>query len=138
MVVRVKVRVSRGDRALTTVVLVSSSAESEEPTVVLRPEAAEELGLPLESFDIVEVELTSGRTHSLISKDRVRVDLLDEEGRTLSSTSAYLVVDENLTEPLITDATIDALGIVVLSFKRGLWRHSSDPPNIVRRSAVLP
>jgi len=138
LVVRVKVRVSRGDRALTTVVLVSSSAESEEPTVVLRPEAAEELGLPLESFDIVEVELTSGRTHSLISKDRVRVDLLDEEGRTLSSTSAYLVVDENLTEPLITDATIDALGIVVLSFKRGLWRHSSDPPNIVRRSAVLP
>ncbi len=138
MVVRVKVRVSRGDRALTTVVLVSSSAESEEPTVVLRPEAAEELGLPLESFDIVEVELASGRTHSLISKDRVRVDLLDEEGRTLSSTSAYLVVDENLTEPLITDATIDALGIVVLSFKRGLWRHSSDPPNIVRRSAVLP
>jgi hypothetical protein len=54
----------------------------------------------------------------------------------LSSTSAYLVVDEDLTEPLITDATIDELGIVVLSFKRGLWRHVSDPPGVVRRSAT--
>jgi len=132
----VRARVSRDDRALTTVVLVSSGAESEEPTVVLRPEAAEELGLLPESFDIVEVELASGRTHSLISKDRVRVDLLDEEGRVLSSTSAYLVVDENLREPLITDSTIDELGIVVLSFKRGLWRHTSDPPEVVRRGAA--
>jgi hypothetical protein len=84
----------------------------------------------------VEVELASGRTHSLISKERVRVELLDEEGRVLSSISAYLVVDEDLTEPLITDATIDELGIVVLSFKRGLWRHVSDPPGVVRRSAT--
>jgi predicted aspartyl protease len=136
LVVRVRIRVSHGGRSVTAVVLVNSGAESDEPTVVLRPEVAEELGLPLDSFDIVEVELASGRTHSLISKERVRVELLDEEGRVLSSTSAYLVVDEDLTEPLITDATIDELGIVVLSFKRGLWRHVSDPPGVVRRSAT--
>jgi hypothetical protein len=136
LVVRVRIRVSHGGRSVTAVVLVNSSAESDEPTVVLRPEVAEELGLPLDSFDIVEVELASGRTHSLISKERVRVELLDEEGRVLSGTSAYLVVDEDLTEPLITDATIDELGIVVLSFKRGLWRHVSDPPGVVRRSAT--
>lgn len=136
MVVRVRIRVSHGGRSVTAVVLVNSGAESDEPTVVLRPEVAEELGLTLDSFDIVEVELASGRTHSLISKERVRVELLDEEGRVLSSTSAYLVVDEDLTEPLITDATIDELGIVVLSFKRGLWRHVSDPPSVVRRSAT--
>jgi len=45
--------------------------------------------------------------------------LLDEEGRTLSSTHAFLAIDEDLTELLITDATIDELGIVVISFKRG-------------------
>ena len=136
MVVRVRIRVSHGGRSVTAVVLVNSSAESDEPTVVLRPEVAEELGLTLDSFDIVGVELASGRTHSLISKERVRVELLDEEGRVLSGTSAYLVVDEDLTEPLITDATIDELGIVVLSFKRGLWRHVSDPSGVVRRSAT--
>jgi len=124
LAVRVRVRVSWGSRAKTVVALVNSGAESEEPVIVLRPEDAEELGLPLKDFDIVEVELASGRTHGLISK-----------GNALSSTPAYLVVDEGLTEPLITDATIDELGIVVASFKRGLWRHVNDPPNIVRQSA---
>jgi hypothetical protein len=97
LVVRVRIRVSHGGRSVTAVVLVNSGTESDEPTVVLRPEVADELGLPLDSFDIVEVELASGRTHSLISKERVRVELLDEEGRVLSSTSAYLVVDGDLT-----------------------------------------
>jgi hypothetical protein len=45
--------------------------------VVLRPEDVEELGLPLGSFDVVEVELAVGRTQSLISRDRVVVELLD-------------------------------------------------------------
>jgi len=48
----------------------------------------------------------------------------------------YITVDENLTEPLMTDITIDELGIQVISFGRGLWRHINDPPNIVRRSAT--
>jgi hypothetical protein len=104
--------------------------------VVLRPEDVEELGLPLDSFDVVEVELAVGRTQSLISRDRVVVELLDEQGNVLSSTSAYIVVDENLVEPLITDATIDALGINVISFKRRLLRHVNDPPDIIRRSVT--
>jgi len=36
------------------------------------PEATEELKPLLESFYIVEAELASERTHSLISKERVR------------------------------------------------------------------
>lgn len=135
MAVRVRVRVSRGDRSKAVVVLVNNGAESEEPVIVLRPEDAEELGLPLSDFDVVEVELASGRTHGLISKEKVRVELLDDEGNALSSTLAYLAVDEDLTEPLITDATIDELGIVVVSFKRGLWRHVNDLPSVVRQSA---
>ena len=37
MAVRVRVRVSRGDRSKAVVVLVNSGAESEEPVIVLRP-----------------------------------------------------------------------------------------------------
>jgi hypothetical protein len=136
MVVRVRVRISWGGKTRNVVVLVNGGAESEEPVVVLRPEDVEELGLPLDSFDVVEVELAVGRTQSLISRDRVVVELLDEQGNVLSSTSAYIVVDENLVEPLITDATIDALGINVISFKRGLRRHVNDPPSIIRRSVT--
>jgi hypothetical protein len=39
---------------------------------------------------------------------------------------------------LITDATIDELGIQVISFKRGLWRHARDPIDRTRRSAGNP
>ncbi len=100
------------------------------------PEVAESLGFSINDFELIEVELTSGKTHNLISKGKVRVELLDDEGNTLSSTRAYLAVDENLTEPLITDATIDELRIQVVSFKKGLWRHINDSPNTVRRSAT--
>jgi len=37
---------------------------------------------------------------------------------------------------LITDVTIDALGIQVVSFGKGLWRHVSDPEGKVRDSAA--
>jgi len=134
LVVRVRVRVSFGGSSKTVVVLVNGGAESEEPVIALRPEDAEDLGISLSSFDIIEVELASGKTHNLISRDKVRVELLDDQTNTLSHTYAYLAIDENLSESLITDATIDELGIVVISFKKGLWRHINDSPNTVRHS----
>ena len=135
MAVRVRVKISRGSREKTLIVLVNSGAESEEPVVVVSPRDAIDLGFNLEEFDVVEVELASGKTQGLISREKVILELLSENGSTLSTTQAYLAVDENLIEPLITDATIDELGIVVLSFKKGLWRHRNDPPNITRYSA---
>lgn len=136
MVVRVKVGVAWRSKAKTFIVLVNGGAESDEPVIVLRPEDAEELGLLPNSFDIIEVELASGKTHNLISKEKIKIELLDEKGKVISSTSAFLAVDENLIEPLITDATIDELGIVVISFKKGLWRHISDPINTVRQTLI--
>ncbi|MHC1628594.1 MAG: hypothetical protein ACXQTI_07180 [Candidatus Nezhaarchaeales archaeon] len=136
MVVRVKTRLLRdNDKMRDLVVLVNSGAESDEPTIVIDKDNANALGFKLEDFDVIEVELASGKTHSYISRDKVKVELLDEEGKVLSSTHAYVAVDEMLNEPLITDSTIDELGIQVISFKKGLWRHINDPPNVVRESA---
>jgi len=128
------VRISRGNKSKVLVVLVNGGAESEEPVIALRPEEAEELDLSIDNFDLIEVELASGKTHSLVSKDKILIELLDDQENTLSSTYAYVIVDENLTEPLITDATIDELGIIILSFKKGLWRHAKDPLDAVRSS----
>ncbi len=138
MAVRVRLRVvnERLGAAKTLTVLVNGGAESEEPVVVVGPDDARDLGLELEDFELVEVELASGKTHNLLSREKVRVELLGEGGEVLSATRAYVAVDENLIEPLITDATIDELGITVISFKKGLWRHASDPPDRVRRSAA--
>lgn len=65
MAVRVKVGVTWKSKAKTFIVLVNGGAESDEPVIVLRPEDAEELGLSPNSFDIIEVELASGKTHNL-------------------------------------------------------------------------
>jgi hypothetical protein len=128
--------VSRGGKEKALTVLVNGGAESEEPVIVVKPEDARDLGFTPEDFDIIEVELASGITQNLISREKVKLELLSEEGQVLASTYAYLAVDEELIEPLITDATIDELGIIVLSFKKGLWRHISDPPDTVRRSVA--
>ena len=135
MVVRVKVRLSRGSNVKELAVLVNSGAESEEPTVVVDKDVAELLGFNLDDLDVVEVELASGKTHSFISRDKARLELLSDEGRVLSAVDVYVVIDEMLNEPLITDSTIDALGIQVVSFKKGLWRHANDPPILIRESA---
>ena len=100
------------------IVLVNSGAESEEPVVAVDPETASTLGFTIKDFELVEVELASGKTHNLISKEKVKIELLDRKGNKLSQTYAYITVDENLTEPLITDATIDELGIQIIKFKK--------------------
>lgn len=45
------------------------------------------------------------------------------------------MIHPGLGEPMIADVTIDELGMQVLSFGRGLWRHASDPPGRVGRGA---
>ncbi len=137
MVVRVLVRIKNeeNNRSITLRVLVNGGAESDEPIVVVSPREAEMLGISMDELDIVEVELASGYTHSYITRHTYIVELLDNEGNTLSCIRAKLAIDRYLTEPLITDATIDELGIMVISFKKGLWRHKNDPPDRVRQSA---
>jgi len=139
MAVRVRIRIlneiKEKEKVLT--VLVNGGAESEEPVIVISKEDALDLGLSLGDFEVVEVELASGKTHNLISKKKFKIELLDEKSNVLSSSYAYVAADENLIEPLITDATIDELGISVISFKKGLWRHMKDPSDKVRESIKI-
>jgi hypothetical protein len=134
MVVRVRIRITDEGKSIVIKVLVNGGAESDEPLVVVDPNIASKLGISSEELDVIEVELASGTTHNYITRRKYLVELLDDS-TTLSSTHAYIAVDPYLTEPLITDATIDELGIQVISFKRGLWRHVRDPIDNIRRSA---
>ena len=138
MVVRVRVRLrSRSGREKELTVLVNSGAESDVPLIAVRPEQAEELGIwPTEDFDIVEVGLASGRAYGYVLREPVSIRLIDG-CEVLSETETVVVVDPELEEPIITDITIDELGIQVLSFKKGLWKHVKDPPNRVRGPAKL-
>ncbi|HDD26146.1 MAG TPA: hypothetical protein ENF75_03560 [Acidilobales archaeon] len=46
-----------------------------------------------------------------------------------------LIVNPSLDEAIISDQLIDALGITVISFGKGLWRYKKDPEDMIRESA---
>ncbi|HDI75166.1 MAG TPA: hypothetical protein ENF55_04335 [Thermoprotei archaeon] len=89
-----------------------------------------------ESLGVWPPEEASSTSSAYLLPDFVELELLDEKGGVLSKITADLVIQIGLTEPLITDVTIDALGIQVVSFGKGLWRHKKDPENLVRSSTV--
>lgn len=136
MVVRVNVKLVNEDKGKECIVtvLVNSGAESDDPVIVVNPEIAKKLELDFNDLELIEVELASGRKHNYISCKKYRLELIDEYGDVLSHTHAYIAIDDELNEPLITDATIDELGIQIIRFKEGLWRHVNDPIDKIRKS----
>lgn len=131
--VRLKVR-GRGEREL--VALVNGGAHSPEPVLVVDEITARELGYV--AGEVAEASVADARRRVYIVREAVELVLIGEEGEELSHLRAHLVIHPGLEEPLITDTTIDELGISVLSFSKGLWRHASDPPSKVRVSAKPP
>jgi len=138
LVVRVKVRVRsrRSCRSVEVTVLANSGAESPRPCIVVDEGVAKELGLwPSGTFKVHKVEEASSVSEAYVMEGAVELELLGDFGEPLSRVVADLVVQKGLIEPLITDITIDELGIQVVSFGKGLWRHKDDPPDKVRQSS---
>lgn len=134
--VRLRVKARRLNKALELAVLASGGAESPRPCLVVDTSTASELGLwPLQQAEVYKVEEASTLSEAYLLKDEVEIELLGEEGEVLSRVGADLAIQEGLSEPLITDVTIDSLGIQVVSFGKGLWRHVSDQPSKTRVSA---
>jgi hypothetical protein len=106
---------------------------------VVDEDIARNLGLwPSGDFKVHRVEEASSISEAYVMEGSVELELVGEHDELLSSVVADLVVQKGLMEPLITDITIDELGIQVVSFGKGLWRHRDDPPDKVRRSARRP
>jgi len=130
------VKVKHSSRALELTVLANGGAESPSPCLAVDPSTASKLGLwPLQQAEVYKVEEASTIGEAYLLRNKVEVELLSEEGEVLSKVDADLAIQEGLSEPLITDVTIDSLGIQVISFSRGLWRHANDPPSKIRASA---
>ncbi len=135
MVVHVRLRVrSRKGKVKELVVLVNGGAHSPEPVLVVDEETARELGYEKEGR-MVEASVADATRKVYLVENALELTLMGEEEE-LSKISAHLVIHPNLEEPLITDTTIDEMGIQVIRFSEGLWRHIKDPPKRVRKSAL--
>jgi hypothetical protein len=138
MAVRVKIRVRsrESNKEQTLVVLVNGGAESLRPLIAVDRETASKLCFKdLSRGEVYEIAEASSIKQASIFPQAVILELLDDEEKILSTITADLAVEEGIIEPLITDVTIDALGIEVISFGKGLWRHVRDPVEIIRRSS---
>ena len=134
MVVHVRIRVkSKAGKEKELVVLVNGGAHSPKPVLVVDELTARELGYS--GGEAWEAVMADARRTVYVVEGVLTLELLGDEGEVLSRVNADLVIHPRLEEPLITDATIDELGIRVESFYRGLWRHKEDPLGKVRRSA---
>jgi len=134
VVVHVKLRIKSKISGLNrdVVVLVNGGAHSPEPVIVVDEVLARDLGYV--GGEAVEASIADAKRRVYLIRDAVELTLLGDQGEELSKINAHLVIHPGLEEPLITDTTIDELGITVISFSKGLWRHKSDPPDKVRPS----
>ena len=95
---------SKREKILKLIVLVNGGAESRRPCLVVDLPTAKRLGFwPPEKAEIFSV-------------GAVRLELIDEKDNRIAEIKSDLVIHIGLSEPLITDTTIDALDIQIISF----------------------
>jgi len=133
MGIRVRVKLLAEGREVETAALASSGFESSEPDICVPLGLARRLGLwPPARFESEEAVTAGGEVPLLRLPVEAEVQLV--AGGEVKSRSPCIIVNPYVDEVLLSDYLIDELGIVPVSFRRGLWRHRSDPEGVARES----
>jgi len=135
MGIRVKVKIMVDKKAIETSALVNSGFESDRPDVCVPLALARALDLwpPPSEVESEEAVTAGGEITLYLLNVRARIQLIAGE-EVKSNIPCTLVVNPHVDEVLLSDYVIDELGIVAVSFRKGLWRHISDSPSTVRES----
>ena len=138
MGVRVRVRIKAlvgpsAGASVETSALANTGYETESPEVLLPRPLAEHLGLPARAPEARRAyyETPLGLFSISLLERAVEVELVGLGARVV----AHAAVSEHEREVLLSDRTIEALGILILRPAGGLWRHVSDSESMIRRSA---
>jgi hypothetical protein len=134
MAVRVRVRISVGDRSLETIALVNTGYEAETPQILVRIPAAEALGAwpPQGAFEST-YETAGGPLRTWVYPRACRAKIVAEGAATVE-VEADLVVSPIADEVLINDKLTGKLEIVLEDAGQGLWRLKREPQTRLRQS----
>ncbi len=134
MGIRVRVKIVAGGKSATTSALVNSGFESIEPDLCIPLGLAKFFSFwpPRELYG-EEVVTAGGETTIYLVPIQAKIQLLAGD-EVICETPCSLVVKPHIDEVLLSDYLIDELGIVAISYRKGLWRHRTDDPSTVRRS----
>lgn len=134
MAVRVRIKITVGDKSLETIALVNTGYETETPQILIPIPAAEALGAwpPAGAFEST-YETAGGPLRTWIYPRGCRVNIV-AEGATAVETEADLVVSPIADEVLISDKLTGELQIVLEDAGRGIWRLRQEPQTRLRAS----
>lgn len=136
MAVRIKVVITGpSGKSLETVAVLNGGFETEEPCVLLPARAAARvLDSPAKRAKKITADVAGGQAEFRVPPERVEVRVRGSD-RTGPPTRCEVLISSKDREALLSDSAIDALGVKIESFRRGLWRfsdedkqRSGDPP----------
>lgn len=130
-----RVRINVGGKCIETSALVNSGFEAPEPAVCIPVSLARAVGLWPSRRLVAEEAMTAGGEVTVHEAPEGGLVQLLANGQVLSEVCCLIIVNPLVDEVLLSDVAIDELGIVPISFGRGLWRHKADDASTVRRSA---
>jgi len=133
VVVRVRVEIRRGDRAVETAAVANSGYEAEVPELHLPLALARRLGIPLHAVLGESYRVVGGSTHAFVLGEVLVRAVAEDRSSEWVSARAVSVPGEH--EVLLSDKLLDALGIEIAKAGLGYWRFSGESPERVRRSA---
>jgi len=134
MAVRLKLRISAGQRSAEAIALLNSGYEAPTPQLLISIDLALKLELwPPQNASEVTLETAGGPLRAWFYPRAANIKVIAEDAEQKEAL-ADIVVSPIASEPLINDKLADELGIAVESFGKGLWRFTWEPKEKLRKS----
>lgn len=134
MAVRLRLKVSAGERSVETVALLNSGYEAPTPQLLVPIDLAVKLGFwPPQGASEVTLDTAGGPLRAWLYPRAAKVSVVTEDGESKAA-PVDIVVSSLAVEPFINDKLADEMEIAVESFGRGLWRFTWEPKEKLRKS----
>ena len=135
MVVRVRLRIRRGEKVCEAVAVANSGYEAPTPQLLIPKSTAKELGLwpPPPEAEEATYDTAGGPLRVWYIPRAARVTVVTEDYMP-DEVVVDLVISLIADEPLISDTLIEALQIAIEAAARGLWRFTWEPKEKLRQS----
>ena len=138
MVVRLKIRIKRGNKIVETLAIANSGYASRVPEIVVSRNIAEKLNiypnLP-SGTRVVRYRTASGRIEEFIRVENCAEVQVIESDKVSDLVKVNVVISPYINICLLSDKLISALKVVLLDPGEGLWCFRDEISKKIRKSA---
>ncbi len=134
MVCRVRVRLKVKGRVFEGRALLNSGFEADAPDIIVPIHIARDLKLwPPSTEAVVTLETGGGEVTLPYYTSHATLELILPDRRS-KIVNVNIIVSPYVDEVIISDYVASELGVILLDFKKGLWRLADDDPQTLRLS----